>query len=1274
MRFFRYIFLLFGITLSLHAQTYSLTSSSKLNSSADSLIVSFLLTADAVNSLTPTVSVIDYTFKLDTNYFDLKNSAIVNKGRYDANNPIYGAYFNAVKLIKYKDTLTYEISKKLSTSTNSISILSSTVDTLGKVAIPIKRCFESWKITFQKKSSIPTRFLNALGQNVVLSSDIVDYTFVFSNVEVLKLANKYVPNLTAVSTTDTICKGNTAKINVSFNPNKDTAYYAKNWNNGTIGNASPYLLVNTAGIYTYKIVDPKFANCSRSVTKTIKSYYKLRACFRVLQTTKNKVLLANKDTVLVCTSDLKKMRLSDSCRGFNVAGVWKYRKPKYDSTILSVVNNSITVNTAGLYIYEVKDSIAGKCSIVIRDSVWILTRKKAFITTSPNLKTLRVCLDQSLQIKVNSTIPLIGTNYTFTSSSHPVLYNYTPPTNKTGEFSFKFNRSYFDKNTESIVQVKSNISLVDTFGCSYDTSSTLLVLNLKMHKINDTTLCTGDTVRISTYNETNLFSYFKDFKYTWKPTSILSNVVQPYDLTGKGYATFKPLQDSKITVIQEFNNNINTSGCKDSTSFNVTIKQGALLEVTKDTSFCDNNIGTVNLLAKVLNPQNGVTYSYKWYNTSTLSDSTSGATKSVKPNSTTIYKAVVKPSSGCIAYKSTKIGIGSSPNVTLLSPKSDTTVCPSYNVLLKNAVSNGTKFTKAPYYKFEWKDSATNNLISSLPSYNYSAIKKATIQLTVTDSIGCKDQKSVKIKVSEFKLNNPLKDTALCFGGKITPKSVDATGSSTYTYKWNASTTISNVNIESPTITPTDTTKASLYVLNVTDNFGCKLADSMTVLTNTKPKFSLTGTQSQYCFGNNYPIGIKIIKGLKPLNIEWKELSNNTGLDISNKTINNTLTPATVGTGQSFQVTVIDSVGCSNFTKWTFETKKSPDVHLGNDTSICAGNSIIPKTYVNGTEVYTYSYTFNNSSATANTILKTSGLYIVKASNNIGCSTTDSLNLLVKDTLGNLSINSNTNFCKGEKITLESNLTKGNGDISYSWTSDGANGFFPNAIHTSKFTKDTVFYNTTNSDNSILVVNVMATNGCNKVIATKNINLFNTPEVHITSATPNPVFVNLPVVIAQNSTNADVLNWNLGDGTTFTSSSSEYTHTYSDVKNYQVILTSTNAIGCSDADTLEIKVINVQNIYIPNVMSISSLNPENKIVKVYGSNISEKNFSYSVYDKWGQKIFETNSLNIATTDGWNGQINNSGSSVPLGTYSYIVKGEFSDNTLINKVGTITVIK
>lgn len=63
-------------------------------------------------------------------------------------------------------------------------------------------------------------------------------------------------------------------------------------------------------------------------------------------------------------------------------------------------------------------------------------------------------------------------------------------------------------------------------------------------------------------------------------------------------------------------------------------------------------------------------------------------------------------------------------------------------------------------------------------------------------------------------------------------------------------------------------------------------------------------------------------------------------------------------------------------------------------------------------------------------------------------------------------------------------------------------------------------------------------------------------------------------------------------------------------------------------------------------------------------------YYFSIYDRWGKKVFETTEYEEA----WNGKFNNSGASLPTGTYIYVLKLNSSTGEEFTKRGMVTIVQ
>lgn len=91
-------------------------------------------------------------------------------------------------------------------------------------------------------------------------------------------------------------------------------------------------------------------------------------------------------------------------------------------------------------------------------------------------------------------------------------------------------------------------------------------------------------------------------------------------------------------------------------------------------------------------------------------------------------------------------------------------------------------------------------------------------------------------------------------------------------------------------------------------------------------------------------------------------------------------------------------------------------------------------------------------------------------------------------------------------------------------------------------------------------------------------------------------------------------------------------------------------------------------IYIPNAFAPDSkFNPVFKPVLTFADPSS---YRMIIYDRWGQKIFETED----SEEGWNGAKDNNGSLLPVGTYVYFVQFDSAGNQQYQYRGKVTLVQ
>jgi len=150
-------------------------------------------------------------------------------------------------------------------------------------------------------------------------------------------------------------------------------------------------------------------------------------------------------------------------------------------------------------------------------------------------------------------------------------------------------------------------------------------------------------------------------------------------------------------------------------------------------------------------------------------------------------------------------------------------------------------------------------------------------------------------------------------------------------------------------------------------------------------------------------------------------------------------------------------------------------------------------------------------------------------------------------------------------------------------------------------------------------------------------------------------------IFSDTSKNATTWHWNFGDGDT--SNLQDPNHIYNAAGTYIVTETVVNASGCSSqrVDT----VIVTEGFTVPNVFTP---NGDGKNDQFLISCSGTSSYSISIFNRWGQEIFTSNSVNIS----WDGRTN-AGVKVSDGTYFYVIKATSESGKNWDKQGYIQVI-
>jgi hypothetical protein len=393
-------------------------------------------------------------------------------------------------------------------------------------------------------------------------------------------------------------------------------------------------------------------------------------------------------------------------------------------------------------------------------------------------------------------------------------------------------------------------------------------------------------------------------------------------------------------------------------------------------------------ISLVLNGQNtGATY--LWSNAAATQTTTVSA-----PGS---YHILVTDANLCQGRDTIQISVASVPLVQL---GNDTSFCAG-NVLVLNAQNPGAGFL--------WSNGTTTQILPINTAGTY--------HVTVTNTFQCRGSDTIQVAMTLLPTISLGNDTGFCYGNSIM-LNAENTG---LTYLWSTGATTQTTGV----------TTSGIYYVAVTNADQCTGRDTIVVTVRDLPLVNL-GNDTAFCGGNSLVLDAE--------NAGGSYLWNTTAI---------TQTEYASASG-SYNVSVTDQYNCMGYDTITITVFSNPVVQLGNDTTFCAGNSLVLDAQHPGNI-----FLWNDLSTTQAISVTAGGSYYVMVTDTNGCQGTDTLAIMV-NSIPVVLLGSDIQLNAGDEVTLDA----GNPGNEYQW-STGA-------------TTQTILVNTS----GIYTVNVTNNNGC----------------------------------------------------------------------------------------------------------------------------------------------------------------------------------------------------
>jgi hypothetical protein len=126
---------------------------------------------------------------------------------------------------------------------------------------------------------------------------------------------------------------------------------------------------------------------------------------------------------------------------------------------------------------------------------------------------------------------------------------------------------------------------------------------------------------------------------------------------------------------------------------------------------------------------------------------------------------------------------------------------------------------------------------------------------------------------------------------------------------------------------------------------------------------------------------------------------------------------------------------------------------------------------------------------------------------------------------------------------------------------------------------------------------------------------------------------------------------------------------------------SDGSLTSSNATSLPIITLGKSNEYsveseilVPNAFAPGSAVKADRRLSIFAVNLVPDSFVFRIFDRWGQIVYETSSVEEARNTGWNGINQQTNEPAQFGVYSYYVHGVFSSGMPVEKRGTITLFR
>ncbi|PCH96868.1 MAG: hypothetical protein COB85_03130 [Bacteroidetes bacterium] len=562
-------------------------------------------------------------------------------------------------------------------------------------------------------------------------------------------------------------------------------------------------------------------------------------------------------------------------------------------------------------------------------------------------------------------------------------------------------------------------------------------------------------------------------------------------------------------------------------------------------------------------------------------------------------------------------------------------------------------------WSWDFGDANTSTLQN--PSNFYASDGTYNVLLTVITDSGCIDTATLIIPVYAVP-NADFASNDVCLYDTTFFSSTSTIGTGTISWAWdfddlNASTQENPFNVYA-----TD----GLYNVTLTVRSDNNCSDTITQIIEIYPAPTASFTIPSVCFSNSsFFTDQSIVVNDVISNWAWIFGDGSPVISIAS--------PSHLYTNSlsySYNVTLIvtSASGCIDDTTITAIIHPIPVASFTNDT-VCMNEASLftdASTIANGESITTHSWDFGDGTGTANGAnvsytYASNGTYGVEltVTSDSGC-TDDTVVVIGVFALPNANFIF-TEVCPDD-TTVFSNASTID-VVSWAWNfDDPGSSTQENPIH---IYGTSGFYNV-----ELAVVN---NNGC--VDTTYNsVEVYPLPEAGFTVEPGKTSQVTPFIDFVYTSIGASTYEWDMGNGDSiFTSMDTIFTYVYAeeDTATYIVQQIAINSYGCRDTFSLEVIIREDYIIFFPNAFTPNGDGINDFFIpKGIGLVSNIKSYKLSIFDRWGDKVFETEDV----LEGWNGKANNGKKVAQADVYIWLVDMDLYDLGKHKAIGHLTMFR